>query len=319
MVLPFRTRLRVAARLGLSRGLRAVPAPLATRVHDAYTGSTGRRRALLEPVASVLRHRPLAPLREFSLPGNPELRLVAVESRLARLLYWYGGQGYEGAEAEWWRRLCARSSAIVELGANIGYYTVQGASAAPAAKYTTVEANPESAEIVRRNLALNGLEHVTVVAAAVVGEGEPATAELAFPDEERYAAPTGAYLHARAEGMSHRPAARTVTVPAVQAAEVIGDADLIKLDIEGYEAHVLDAVRTRIAATRPTIVVEILRTATRLREIVRELHHEGYLAFAIGTDSLHLLTAEQLRAPRPLPRHGSRDVILVPRERATDL
>ena len=71
----------------------------------------------------------------------------------------------------WWRLLCRRSAAVIELGSNIGYWAVQGAKAGPAARYVAVEPHPESARICRANLALNDVTSVDVVeAAAVAGE-----------------------------------------------------------------------------------------------------------------------------------------------------
>jgi FkbM family methyltransferase len=182
-----------------------------------------------------------------------------------------------------------------------------------------VEANPESVAVLERNLDLNGLANVEVVAAAAVGDGEASRVELALPDQERYTAPTGAYLHAGAEGIQARPATRTVTVPGVPASDLLADADLIKLDVEGYEARLLGSAWEQIRKNRPTIVVEVLRKVPRLREQIAELHADGYLAFAIGEDSLHLLTRDELTRDAPLPRYGSRDVILVPSERACRL
>lgn len=314
--LPLRTRLRMLARLGLTHALTGLPGHAVHRIRDTYVAAEGLPHTALRPVASVLRHRPLTPLTDFDLPGNPQVRLAAVESRLTRLLYWYGERGYEGCETRWWRRLCAGAESIVEVGANIGYYTVQGAVAAPSARYRSVEANPESVAVLRRNLELNGLADVEVVAAAAVGEGDPRSLRLALPDQERYAAPTGAYLSTGSEGVAARPAGRTVTVPGVAATELLAGADLIKLDIEGYEARVLGSAWDEITRNRPTIVVEVLRKVPRLRELILRLHGEGYLVFAIGADSLHLLTVDDLAREAPLPRYGSRDVVLVPAERA---
>jgi FkbM family methyltransferase len=289
------------------------------QIRRRYAESSGVQQRLWAPAVSVLRHRPLAPMRDFALPDNPALRLAAVESRLARLLYWYGESGYEGCETLWWRRLCARSHGILELGANIGYYTVQGAAAAPNAKYVAVEANPESAKIVRSNVLLNSLQNVDVVQAAVVGDDAPEAMELSLPDQEQYSAPTGAYLSAGNEGVNSRPSSRAVTVPTVRMSSLVDGVDLLKLDIEGYEAQVLESVRPQLADTRPTIVVEVLKKVPRLRAVISDLHSTGYVVFAIGTDSLHLLTVDELASSAPLPRYGSRDIILIPAERANAL
>lgn len=313
------TSARVRARLALSGALTAVPQNLVHSVRTRYVSTTGWRRKALRGVPAVLRHRTLAPMTEFTLPGDATVRMSAVDSRLVRLLYWYGDGGYEPGEARWWRHLCSQAGSIVELGANIGYFTVHGAHAAPHASYRAVEANPDTAQILRSNVALNRLTNVDVIGAAVVGDRDVKQVDLALPDEEQYRAPTGAYIKTGGEGIVNRPASRSITVPAVSAASVLSDADLIKLDVEGYEAAILDAAQDELAKNRPVLVVEVLRHVPRLRAILGELSAANYLVFAIGVDSLRLITTEELAAPGPLPRYGSRDVILLPAERAHQL
>ncbi|TKK86815.1 FkbM family methyltransferase [Herbidospora galbida] len=309
-------RARMRARELLSRALVVVPPGVTMKTRSGFHSSSGLSRTVLGQVVKVLRHRPLGFVEDFALPDNPRIRLAAVESRLVRILFWYGERGYEGMETACWRDLCAKATGILELGANIGYYTVQGAEAAGTTPYVAVEANPEAAAIVSRNADLNGLAHVKVVQAAVVPDDAPATLELSLPDQESYVAPTGAYLSEGGEGISNRPASRTITVPTVKMSDLIEGADLIKLDIEGYEAGVLRAVWPQLLAARPTIVVEVLRNVPALRQVLRDLRAENYEIRAIGHDALHVITDAELASEEPLPRYGSRDVIVVPAEKA---
>ncbi|GAA4053656.1 FkbM family methyltransferase [Actinomadura miaoliensis] len=301
MSLSLGTRSRVQARIALSHALTVLPIRLIITVRDRHAAASGRTRPVWGTAAKILRHRPLSPLTDFQLPDNRDIRLTAVRSRLAQLLFWYGENGYEGAETRWWRTLCGQAVNILEVGANIGYYTVQGAHSAPNAAYTTVEANPEAAGIVSRNVELNQLNNVKVIQAAVVGDDAPATMELALPDQEQYAAPTGAYLATGTEGIHNRPAGTSVTVPTVPMSQLVGGVDLLKLDIEGYEANVLESVQPWLQSQRPTIVVEVLKEAPRLRAIIRELRADGYEVRAIGERDLHVITDDELNADAPLP------------------
>ncbi|WP_061294913.1 FkbM family methyltransferase [Herbidospora cretacea] len=311
-------RARVKARELLSRALIVVPPGVTMRTRSGFHSSSGVSRTLLGHAVKVLRHRPLGFTQDFALPDNPRIRLAAVESRLVRILFWYGERGYEGMETACWRDLCAKATGILELGANIGYYTVQGADAAREVPYVAVEANPEAADIVSRNADLNGLANVKVIQAAVVPDDAPATLELSLPDQESYVAPTGAYLSEGGEGISGRPANRTITVPTVRMSDLVDGVDLIKLDIEGYEANVLRAVWPQLLANRPTIVVEVLRNVPALRQVLRDLRAENYEVHAIGDDALHVITDAELASEEPLPRYGSRDVIVVPAEKAPE-
>lgn len=82
------------------------------------------------PVARLLFHRPLHQT-VVTVPGSGGIRLHVVGARLERTLYWFGEQGYEPGEAAWWRLLCSRATAVLEIGSNIGWYTTVGAAAAP--------------------------------------------------------------------------------------------------------------------------------------------------------------------------------------------
>ena len=308
---------RIRARLALSAALQVVPLPWAERVRRLHSrgGATARS---LRPVLSVLRHRPLRDIETFEMVDRPGMRLAGTDSLMVRRLYWYGEGGYEGAELHWWREFCAGAQRITEMGANVGFYTVHAGLAAPHATITAVEPHPDSAAVIRTNLRLNGVTNVTVVEAAVVGEVVDPTIELLLPDAEQYESPTGAYVPG-AE-VADRPAGRAVTVPAIEAKDLGSGRDLLKLDIEGMEADVLDAVRDEVATSRPVIFLEVIRSAARLRALMAKWHDElDYVVFAIGHESLHLVPGRQLHSPEMLPRYGTRDVILVPQERVADV
>ncbi|MFE9099766.1 FkbM family methyltransferase [Actinomadura geliboluensis] len=140
--------------------------------------------------------------------------------------------------------------------------------------------------------------------------------QLALPDQEQYAAPTGAYLVVGSEGLVTRPAGTAVIVPTRPMSELVDGVELVKLDIEGHEAEVLEAVRPCLLEQCPTIVVDVPKNVPRLRKLICELRDASYEVCAIGSEGLQVSTNEELRADMPLPRYGSRDVILVPAERS---
>jgi hypothetical protein len=74
-------------------------------------------------------------------------------------------------------------------------------------------------------------------------------------------------------------------------------------------------VRPWLLSQRPTIVVEVLKEVPRLRKIILELREAGYEVRAIGEKDLHVITDDELKADAPLPRYGSRDVIIIPVEK----
>ncbi len=276
----------------------------------AQAGPGTLRRRILGRVLEVVRHRSVGSVDSFALIDNPAVQLVGADSLVVRRLFWLGEQGYEASEALWWRFFCARSSSILELGANIGYYTVQGALAAPNAAYVAVEPHPGVADILRANMRLNGLEHVEVLEAAAVGARTSDKMQLQLVDEDHYAAPTGAGLGKGGEGFD-RPASSSLSVAVVDALSLTRDVDLMKLDIEGYEYEVLLSVVELIRRTRPTLFVEMRAKAPKLRRFLTRLCADaGYQPYAITWPTLELLAPADLGSIALLGRYGTRDLIL---------
>jgi FkbM family methyltransferase len=296
----------------VARILGIVPLAWLAWMRSAYAGPGARplRRRVLRPVLEVLRHRSLEAVESFSVVDRPEVLLVAADSLVIRRVFWLGERGYEASEAAWWRWFCERSERILELGANVGYYTVQGGLAAPDAAYVAVEPHPHVAEVLRENLRLNDLGQVRVVEAAAVGNKVETTMELLLTDRDHYGAPTGAYLRTGAEGVT-RQASSSVTVELVEARHLFDGVDLVKLDTEGHEGEILSSVEDHLRRCRPTLFVELGEGTPALRRLLTDLcRSSGYRPYLVGAPRLEPLAAQELAAVSPLARSGTRDVIL---------
>ena len=273
-----------------------------------------RRPGTHDALRQVLRRGGIpAGVATFTLADNPQLRFVNAESLVLHQLYWSGEQGWEPQLLPWWRRCCGRASAILELGANVGYFTVQGARAGPQARYVAVEPHPFSAGVCRANLDLNRVRSVELVtAAAVAGPGGP-TVELRVP-RDQLATPTVAFLGPGTElpEPMGRHVTRTIAVPAVDVRSLLAGVDLVKLDVEGQEHALLAAARDHLRNHRPTVFVEVLPETTRLRRLLAQLcRDDGYRCYVPVPDGgLVRLEAADLLGARLLDRFGGQDVIL---------
>src|SRR5262249_30275253 len=152
------------------------------------------------------------------------------DSMVMDAVFWFGVQGYEGILATTWQRLCARSRRVIEIGGNVGLFSVLGGTAMTEWRYTVVEPLPELAGITRANRARNRIGRVEVLEAAAVPDST-GEVTLNVPNEGRQA-PVGAYLASSSE-IAPRSLNRTIKVRAVRFAELAQDADLIKIDAEG--------------------------------------------------------------------------------------
>lgn len=251
-------------------------------------------------------------VRTFRLTDNLDRRFLNAESLVLSQLYWFGEQGWEPELLPWWRVLCARSSRIVELGTNIGYFAVQGAKAAPGARYLAVEPHPDSARLCREHLALNGIDSVEVLAAAATADRALTSVSLLVPAEQ-LGAPTVAYLAGGSE-LPRRMTGRTraaVEVPAVEVRSLLAGVDLLKLDVEGQEHALLSAAWPELRAYRPTVVVEVLPGTPRLRAVLVGLCTElGYACYVPTPAGLLPLHPSRIPAISLQREHGTNDLVL---------
>ena len=294
--------------------VRRLPGPVADRLRTSLpapaTTPLGRlRRALL----TALRHGGIPPaVRTFQLADNPARSFATADSLVLAQLYWFGEQGWEPELLPWWRYLCRRSSAILELGANVGYYAVQGLRAAPGVRYTAVEPHPTSVSLCRTNLGLNGITSVTLVAGAAVAGPAAGTARLLIPHDQLLA-PTVAFLDGDSELPARMagPVKTAIEVPTVDVRTLLNGVDLLKIDVEGQEHALLAAADDHLQVHRPTVVIEVLPGTARLRRLLARLCGElGYRCYVPQPGRLVRLEPDRLGEVALLEEYGVQDLIL---------
>ena len=134
---------------------------------------------------------------------------------------------------------------VVELGAHIGYETVQ--LAPKARRYIVAEPMPDTFALLKRNLELHGLaEMVVPFRAAIVGPEQPGPARM-FKDTTN----TGAsHLLGADSGVA---GIEVETHTLADLADIYGRIDVLKMDIEGAEYMVLDGAAEALAGCRMII------------------------------------------------------------------
>jgi FkbM family methyltransferase len=125
---------------------------------------------------------------------------------------------------------------IVDIGAHVGSFTVWAARRSPRARMLAVEPNPGTFELLVRNVRENGLEDRVTAVQAAIGT-KPGTSGLQFVEHS-----LGTRLaRGGAIGAGH------ITVEVRTLSRLLADAgmdevDLLKVDCEGMEYEVLEAV-----------------------------------------------------------------------------
>jgi FkbM family methyltransferase len=260
--------------------------------------AASRRRWLLKSLAEI---RPI---------DRPDLSFEPTDSWVMDEVYWFGVQGYEGVLAETWARLCQGARSVLEIGGNIGFYSVVGAKTSRGV-YTVVEPVPQVVTVLRANLRRNGLERVEVLRGAAIPDEKRGLVALNVSDEGR-AAPTGAHLMNGVE-IGRRHSSGQLLVEGFPVMQLVQGRDLIKIDAEGIEHALLRASMRHLVQHGPTIVVEVLPGSNQLIDVIRELGTvAGYVVNIVpgyGSDRIVAVSAAQFDAELP-PRFHSKDVIL---------
>ena len=272
--------------------------------------------ALLQIAARAWRH-PDSPglaskLARIAPIDGHGITFAASDSMVMDAVYWLGIQGYEGRVAEVWTALCRRAHAILEIGGNVGLFTVIGARVRPpSGRYTVVEPVPAVAALLRENLRRNGLTDVEMLQCAAIPDAAARPVRLNIPDEGR-AAPVGAHLTEGSE-VADRASDRVITVEGRPFLDLVEGRDLIKIDAEGIEAALLLSARSLIAAGRPTLLIEVLPEATQLATVIAELAAEcGYIVSVIpewGSSTIVTVAAADFTAALQATLN-SKDVLL---------
>lgn len=226
-----------------------------------------RRRArgvsVLEPLVALaarpFRGRPAAvrtgPARGLRLRVEP------------RSLAWLTGK----VEPEVQRALHERlrpGDTVVDAGASIGFHSLLASRlVGPTGTVVSFEPNPADAASLRANAGLNGLANVVVVEQAL-----SSTAATAFLDRPGEA--TARLRRTATPGALQVP---TTSLDAYLTASRLAPA-LVKIDVEGHEADVLQGMAATLAKSRPVLIVEMHGD----RAFLAQLERAGYRCDALG-------------------------------------
>jgi FkbM family methyltransferase len=166
---------------------------------------------------------------------------------------------YEGAERRLLMGLVAPGMTVVEVGANIGDYTLGFAAACgPEGRVFAFEPSPRLFATLAENVRLNGHSNVVAIDQAVSDRRGTATL---IEDAEVSARSSLVAGVVRKPGP--RIEVRTTTLDAFARENGIERIDLLKVDTEGADHRVLAGGAATLAALRPIVCVEFWPHAMR--------------------------------------------------------
>lgn len=232
----------------------------------------------------------LVPVGRITLPiaGHPIVFESNQTCNLVRLLYWEGTKAFEYVDL--FADLASRVRSFVDVGSNVGFYSLLAARCNPAMRVLAMEPASGPLHYLRLNVAANGMEGrigVVPVAAStkagVLRFNEVRNAK--YPDLEHHLNGDGGFIPHSATQNSRVVEVATDTLDHILDARDFGTVDLVKIDTEGTENDVLTGFSGHLERDRPIIICEMLfgRIEAQLEAIMAPL---GYMYFSHLPDGL---------------------------------
>lgn len=275
--------------------------------------SAGKRTMVERHLNAALRDRPL---RRLARTRFGAAFAVDTQDLIQRYLYLFGV--WEPHMTRWLQRRLAPGDAFVDVGANIGYYSVLASRlVGPGGKVAAVEASPTFHQLLLRHARRNACTNIRAVNAAVSDRDELLTFILASSRN------MGANSIVPYDG----PAESTFDIaarplPDLLTEDEIARARVIKIDVEGAEGGVVRGLVPMLPALRPDAELTIEVTPQRMADLgdsVEELlealashgFHTYHLAndYAAGTYPAALRDAPQVPVRRRGPVTEESDLI----------
>jgi FkbM family methyltransferase len=197
---------------------------------------------------------------------------------------------FEPAETACALEFAREGTVAIDIGANIGMFTVPLASAVgPRGRVLAIEPAHENVEMLAHNIDLNGFENVEIREIAVAAEDGEVLLQLG--NDPAFHSTTTVV---KARATEDQVVVRAESLDSVWATAGSPEVSFLKIDTEGGELEILESARLLLAACQPAILVEA-KGAKRIQALEDCLAPFGYVrtrrrGFAPGN---HLCVARE--------------------------
>jgi FkbM family methyltransferase len=191
---------------------------------------------------------------------------------------------YEPEVSATLRTVLGEGATFVDIGANIGWFSLLGASLVGAAGHViAIEPNPRNVALLRQSAKDNGFDNIDVLAVAL--SERPGAVALETDGSNGRIIPV--------DGPPAAPVAAEFVVASYPLDEVLASAgiahvDVIKIDVEGAEPLVLRGGTATVSSSRPVLISEFFPLALdsspwgSAQGYLRTLRDFGYHLSVIG-------------------------------------
>jgi FkbM family methyltransferase len=219
------------------------------------------------------------------LPNEKRLKLVKDAGvGFASAIYWNGFDSYEPSTSKTLRFFFDRVTSFVDVGANIGFYSLLAGLWNPRLRITAFEPVPETFQHLEANILANRLgNRISSFQMALSDRTGVSTFYLPPSAGTIDCEMTGTLV---SNGWQSRKQSRQLEVRTTTFDDFEKDhplkLELVKIDVEDFEASVLRGMRRTISRDKPFIVCEILPRQHGNRETLEIIESLGYTVYWIA-------------------------------------
>lgn len=218
-------------------------------------------------------------------------------------LFFLRSQPHEYGTEKILRASLSAGGTFVDVGANVGYYSVLASSlVGPAGTVLAVEPQPAALSLLRLNA---NAQHLHICVVPVAASDHVGVADF-------WVRPDGDLSSLRTGGIGTKISVRVDTLDRICAG--LSAVSLLKIDVEGFELDVLRGATQVISRHRPMICFELLDESVasgqvRIGDLAQYFHQRGYSCYWV----------DHTRNPSLVTYERSTYVLATPSERAAQL
>ncbi len=223
---------------------------------------------------------------------------------------------YETEELLFVRRNVQPGHTVLDVGANIGFFTVHMAAlVGELGKIYAFEPISDNVDLLRRSITENQFDSRVVLEPCGVGEAS-GVGHFVFLPTERSANSGGAYLNKGSSPLPPGHETKTAQIVSLDEYNLRRPVNFIKIDVEGAEPLAFRGARNLLREDRPIVLAEINSPQLKIvancgpKELVDEMREYGYECRAVTNGE----SGPVLSDPSDIT---IRSVVFRPRERFT--
>jgi len=209
--------------------------------------------------------------------------LLNPTEHIQQQLFWYGY--YEKELGDLLKKIVKPGDVFLDLGANIGYFSLLVANNSPSAKVISFEPVAGLFQNMNDNISLNNIKNILTVNAAVGEINEEKELFVSAPDNLGMSS-----FHQPANYSGKKERVKVVAIDDWLKISGLPRIDVIKLDIEGSELTALKGMKEVLQKQQPVLIVEVNPETlsmfnlkpSDIYDYLKHLNFEGFLILENG-------------------------------------